>query len=471
MGTILVIEDEAILARNVRDAIQYAGHETALAPSGEEGVDLAATIRPNLVVTDYRLPGIDGLEVMRRIRRTAPATAVIIMTAHGDIGMAVTAMKAGASDFLAKPLDLHELCVVVERVLRHQSETSELNYFRERERAAGALETIVGNSPQIRDLRELIRRIAAFPAMSTQEPPCVLITGETGTGKDLVARAIHHAGPRRDHQFVHVNCAALPEHLVESELFGHVKGAFTDARSDKQGLFEVADQGTLFLDEIGHMPLTLQVKLLIVIDRRAIRPVGGSQERKVNVHLIAATNRRLEEAIDAAEFREDLYHRLRVLTIALPPLRDRGHDVELLSRHFLRLHASRAGVDVDDVSPEAMAALQSYDWPGNVRELMYTLERAVLFADGSVIHTHHLTLQQPTQKGDVTVELPSAKTTIRMDFAHNCPQLDEVEYQIILAALQYSSHNLSRASRLLGISRDAIRYRLEKFQRKPDSLS
>ena len=471
MAVILVIEDESILARNIRDAIQYAGHETSLAHSGEEGVELAAKLRPNLVLSDYRLPGIDGLEAMRQIRRSAPATAVVIMTAHGDIGMAVAAMKAGASDFLAKPLDLHELCVVVERVLRQQSETSELNYFRERERANGALESIVGNSPQILELREMVRRISTFPALSTSEPPCVLITGETGTGKDLVARAIHHAGPRRDHQFVHVNCAALPHHLVESELFGHVKGAFTDARSDKQGLFEVADQGTLFLDEIGHMPLVLQAKLLIVIDRRSIRPVGGSQERKVNVHLIAATNRRLDEAIELGEFREDLYHRLRVLTIALPPLRERGRDVELLARHFVRFHAARSGVDVEDLSSEALAALQAYDWPGNVRELMFTLERAVLFADEPVIQSHHLTLQQPTQKGDVTLDIPSTKTTIRMDFTDHCPQLEEVEYQIILAALKHSNHNLSRASRLLGISRDAIRYRMAKFERERDSSS
>ncbi len=467
MSVVLVIEDEPVLARNLRDALQFHGYDVTLASSGEQGIEIAESLRPNLVISDYRLPGIDGLEVIHRIRRTKAPTACIIITAHGDVAMAVAAMKAGASDFLAKPLNLFELCETAARVLRQQLESVELNLFRERERAVSAVDAIVGNAPRIRDVRELIRRIGSVPTMVSREPPCVLINGETGTGKDLVARAIHHAGPRRGAPFVHVNCTAIPEQLAESELFGHVKGAFTDARGDKRGLFELADGGTLFLDEIGHMSPALQAKLLTTIDQRMIRPVGAAQERKINVHMIAATNRRLDEAVEDGEFRGDLLHRLRLITIALPPLRERGPDVELLARHFLRVHAARAGAVVEDFGRDALEAVTTYDWPGNVRELSHTVERAVLFADGPLIRSVHLNLQEPARKEHVSVEIPN-ETTIRLDFERNCPTLEEIEYRIMVAALQHSSHNLSRAARLLGISRDAIRYRMDRFRRREE---
>lgn len=466
MAIILIVEDEPILARNLRDAVQLAGHEATIASSAEESLGIIETLRPHLVLTDYRLPGMDGLEVLSRVRRTQPDVDCIVITAHGDIATAVAAMKAGAADFLTKPLDLHLLCVTIDRILRHQLEIGELSYRREQDRQASAVDNIIGESPSIREVRSLIRRIGELPTMASNRPPCVLITGETGTGKDLVARAIHHSGPRRNAQFVHVNCTAISEHLAESELFGHLKGAFTDARSDKRGLFEVADMGTLFLDEIGHMPLALQAKLLTAIDQRTIRPIGATQERKVDVHLVAATNRRLEEACAQGEFREDLYHRLRLLTINLVPLRERGNDVELLARNFLQVQAGRSGSLAEDFSPDAIEAIRAYDWPGNVRELSHTIERAVLFADSPLIRPVHLNLQGALGKEHVAVEIPGS-TTIRLDFSENCPTLEEIEYQIIQAALKFSSHNLTRAARILGISRDAIRYRLERFQRRP----
>lgn len=466
MAIILIIEDEPILARNLRDAVQLAGHDATIAASGEQGLEVIESLRPHIVLTDYRLPGMDGLEVLGRVRRTQPTVDCIVITAHGDVTMAVAAMKAGAADFLTKPLDLHLLCVAIERVLRHQLEMGELSYRKEQERQSSAVDNIIGESPAVREVRNLIRRIGELPTLSSNRPPCVLITGETGTGKDLVARAIHHCSPRRDAQFVHVNCTAITEHLAESELFGHVKGAFTDARSDKRGLFELADKGTLFLDEIGHMPLALQAKLLTAIDQRTIRPVGATQERKVDVHLIAATNRRLEEACAEGDFREDLYHRLRLVTIHLTSLRERGSDMEILARNFLHTQAARSGSLAEDFSPDAIEAIRAYDWPGNVRELSQTIERAVLFADGPLIRPVHLNLQEVQGKEHVAVEIPGA-ASIRLDFSENCPTLEEVEYQIIQAALKFSSHNLTRAARILGISRDAIRYRLERFQRRP----
>ena len=465
MATILIIEDEPILARNLRDAIQFGGHDVALARTGEEAIDVVETVRPHLILTDFRLPGIDGLEVLRRIKRAFSGIDFIVITAHGEVSTAVQAMKAGARDFLVKPLDLHELCVTIDRVLRQRSEAMALHYLRERDLCDAAVENIVGQSQPMREVRALVRRIGELPTVASHAPPCVLITGETGTGKDLVARAIHRAGPRREAQFVHVNCTAIPEQLAESELFGHVKGAFTDARADKVGLFELADQGTLFLDEIGHMSLALQAKLLTAIDQRSIRPVGGARERKINVHLIAATNRLLKEAIGNGEFRADLFHRLRVLTVDLPPLRARGSDAVLLARHFLRVQVTRIGTSIEDFSDDSLAAIRSYDWPGNVRELAHAVERAVLFSDGPMIQPMHLNLQTVDESTLFTLELPGCET-MRLDFAEGGPSLEDIEHHILLAALKHSSHNLSRTARILGISRDAIRYRLDRYRRR-----
>lgn len=321
---------------------------------------------------------------------------------------------------------------------------------------------IVGESEPIQRVRDFITRITtarkrvksglAAAAISSKHPPSVLITGETGTGKDLVARAIHYCGPRREGQFVHVNCTAITEQLAESELFGHVKGAFTDARGDKRGLFEVADGGTVFLDEIGHMPISLQAKLLAAVERHQIRPVGGTRERSVDVHVIAATNRDLDEAIELREFREDLYHRIRVLAIHMPPLRERGEDVEILAKYFLERAASRFGVPVSGWTDTAVEALYAYDWPGNVRELLHVVDSAVLVADGDLVNLEHLNIRLPQAGGALALKVPSSKNTITMEFSDQDPKLDEIEHQIIQAALEHAGHNLTRAARYLGIS-------------------
>ena len=469
MASILIIEDEPVLARNLRDSLQHTGHDAMLAATGEEGLEAARLAPPDLVLLDYRLPGIDGLEVIQKLRRRCGSAAIIMMTAHGNIDTAVEAMKAGASDFLTKPLDLQELGLVVERVLKHRQATASLDYFRQRERADSARDQILGQSPATRTVRSFIERITASPALTADPPPSILITGETGTGKDLVARVIHYDGPRRDGQFVHVTCTAMPDNLVESELFGHVKGAFTDARTDKRGLFELADGGTIFLDEIGHMKPSLQSKLLTVLEQRTIRRVGGTGERKVDVHVIAATNRSIEDAIETGDLREDLYHRLRVLTLHMPPLRSRGDDVVLLGEHFLSLHSARFGLPIQPFDEQALEVMRHYDWPGNVRELMHTIESAVLISEGPSIRAEHLNIQPAENHGQVQVDMPAMQTSIVLDFADNGPKLDEIEYQIIQAALEFSKHNLSRAARLLGISRDAVRYRLEKYGKQGDS--
>ncbi len=466
MANVLVIEDEPVLAKNICAALSFAGHEASAESSGEAGLKAAERMSPDVVLLDLRLPGMDGLEVLRALRRHGSAASVIMMTAHGNIDTAVEAMKAGAADFLTKPLDLKALQIVVDRVLRLQRVTTSLNYFRERERAESACEQIIGDSAPMMAVKRFIERIVSTPALSSSVPPSVLITGETGTGKDLVARAIHYAGPRREAQFVHINCTALPDHLVEAELFGHVKGAFTDARGDKRGLFESANGGTVFLDEIGHMKPGLQAKLLSVLQQRTIRPVGGTSERKIDVHVIAATNRDLEEAIGAGEFREDLYHRLRVLTVHMPPLRERGDDLLSLTRHFIGLYASRFGLAVRGCDEAALELLRAHDWPGNVRELSHALESAVLITDDERIGPEHLNVPSRQTAGRAAQVALGPDRVIRLDFGENSPKLDEIENQIILAALEHSGHNLSRAARILGISRDAVRYRLEKFKNR-----
>ncbi len=474
MADVLIVEDELILAKRMGEFLELSGHRARIVTTGEACLEAVAEAPPDLVLLDYRLPGMDGLEALRRLREQGSGASIVMITAHGNMDTAVQAMRGGASDFLIKPVDLQGLAIVVDRALAHRRMLANLAYFRAREQTESAFERIIGRSEPMQEARKFIERLVATPALTSDFPPSVLFTGETGTGKDLLARAIHYAGPRRHGQFVQVNCAALPDHLVEAELFGHVKGAFTDAGGDKAGLFQVADGGTIFLNEIGHMKASLQAKLLDVLERRSIRPVGGTTGRRIDVHIIAATNRDLTEAIQAGEFREDLYHRLRVLRYHMPPLRERGDDVFLLADHFLEIHARRFGLPLMRFSSEASELLQSYDWPGNVRELSHAVESAVLVCDASVITPEHLSIRPPVKDEELIVNLPTSRQQIALDFSDTSPKLEDVEYQIIQAALQHSRHNLSRAARVLGISRDAVRYRLERYRRRmsePESRS
>ncbi len=461
LARIVIIEDEPVLGRNLRDSLEFAGHAVELAVTGEEGVERVLATEPDLVLLDLMLPQMSGMDVMHALKAHHVDSSIVMMTAHGDIETAVRAIKDGAEDFITKSGRLTELNLVLERVLRRRELEATLSYLRDRERGDSALDRVVGRSAAIGQIKTKIRRLAAGPAMQSEAPPTILITGETGTGKDLIARAIHYEGPRSARPFVYVNCTAIPSELFESELFGHVKGAFTDARTSKKGLFEVAQGGTIFLDEIGHLPLSNQAKLLAAIEKKSIRPVGATTERGVDVHVIAATNRDLHAAIAAGEFRQDLYHRLCVVTIEIPPLRQRDDDIEDLTLYFVAEFAQRAGVDVRGVTPDALAALRAYDWPGNVRELSHVVESIVLMLDGDYIRREHLPIRPVADPGGVAVRV-GGQDLIELDFAAGQPTLEEVEQRIIQAALEYAKHNVSRAARILGITRDALRYRVQK---------
>lgn len=388
MPNLVVVEDERLLGKSLRDGLRAQGYDASWFTNGEEFIAWLKDHQADLALLDLRLPGMDGLSVLKHLHDEHPEMLVVFMTAHGDVETAVRAMKLGAFEFLTKPVDLDALLLVVGRALDHRRLTSIVRRQKQQEAAQYGLDAIIGECPAMQQAKTVVRRLAQLGPSIKESPPTVLITGETGTGKDLLARAMHQEGPRADKAFVHVNCAALPEALIESELFGHVKGAFTDARQSKQGLFELASGGTLFLDEVGTLPAPLQAKLLTAIETRKIRPVGGVQERPVDIQLISATNQKIEEAVMEGEFRQDLYHRLRVLLIELPPLRDRGDDIFLLAESFLDRLCTRFKMPRKNLTIEAKDALVRYAWPGNVRELSNMLESAVLQADDDIDVRH-----------------------------------------------------------------------------------
>lgn len=461
---VLVIEDEKILAESICIYLERHGYITTVAHSGEDGVRLADEFSPDVAVLDIKLPGIDGLEALKRVREVSPGTEVIMMTAHASVASAVEAMKRGALDYLSKPLDLDELRVVVDKALAHLRLRRELSYLKARGQAGAHLSEILGESAPMRALREQIERIAALESPGGAGAPTVLLLGETGTGKGMVARAIHYQSSRAAGPFVDINCAAIPPTLLEAELFGYERGAYTDAKTAKPGLFESAENGTLLLDEIGHMDPNLQVKLLSVIEDKAVRRVGGLRAKSIKVRIITATNRDLEAAIAEGAFRQDLYFRIKVLAIEVPPLRDRGADIGLLARHFLDRCAREYGRPPKELSPEAEALLLTYPWPGNVRELAHMMERAVLLHGGPVVKVEDLSLSGGKPQVPVVVE---PRGRVRVDFSSGGIVLDEVERQLILEALEASEWNRGRAAELLGISKETLRYRIEKFNLSP----
>ncbi len=462
MSRILIVEDERVLAKNLRDKMKGAGHEASIAYNGEEALAACGKMMPEVVVLDVRLPDTDGISLLPRLRLESPSTSFIVVTAHGNERVAVDAMKAGACEYLAKPVDLDELLLVVNRSIDQQQIRENLSFLRGREEESSGLEKIVGESAASRNLKETIRRLARAEVLGLPNPPTVLITGETGTGKDLTARAIHYHGPRQKKPFIHVNCTALPSTLFESELFGHARGAFTSASQAKRGLFEVAHGGTLFLDEIGQLALDMQSKLLQALEERVIRPVGSTESRPIDVHVIAATNRDLDKAVSADEFRRDLYHRLRVLQIAISPLRERADDIPVIAAHFVKVHCQRFGVAAKSLGDDAVAAMRRHDWRGNIRELKHVIESAVLQTDGVVVRASDLKLDASEATGNVRVNLPDGRT-INIDFDRGEPKLDEIELTILQAAYEHTNRNLSQAARALGITREALRYRLNKF--------
>ena len=441
-NTVLVVDDEQVLAGAMGDYLSRHGYAVNVKSSGEEALRVVEQEPPDIVVLDYRLPRLDGLQVLRRIKENRPEIEVIILTAHGSVEGAVEAMKAGAFDYLSKPVDLEELRLVVNKALQSVRQSQELDYLRSRVDHENPGREIGGQSDAIMGVKRLIEQIAAIEATSGREAPSILITGETGTGKELVARSIHSKGPRAKNPFIEINCAAIPENLLEAELFGYEKGAFTDAKTAKIGLFEAADAGTLFLDEISSLDISLQAKILKAIEEKSVRRLGSIQSRHFDVSLIAATNEPLERAIQDKRFREDLYYRLKVLEIHLPPLRERGDDPVLLANHFVRLHARRYNRGDKRLSEAAESVVANYSWPGNVRELSNVMERAVLLKAGNIIEPSDLAL-----------------TMLTSNSVSDSNSADE-------HVLGRTGWNRTKAAQLLGLSRETLRYRIEKHNLK-----
>ncbi len=442
---ILVIDDDESLRRVLEYNLAQEGYAVLTAASGEQGLELLKKERADLVVTDVRMSGMDGLQVLEAVRKVDPNIQVIILTAFGSIEMAVEAMKAGAFHYISKPFNRDELRLTIKKALQLKELERENVVLREEIRGRIGLDNIIAESPGMQRMLEMVERVA--PTETT-----VLILGESGTGKELIARAIHANSPRPGGLFVPVNCAAIPEHLLESELFGHVKGAFTGAIRDRVGKFEAAEGGTIFLDEIGEMRPDLQVKILRVLEERSLERVGDNKPIRVDVRVLAATNKDLPKAIQAGEFREDLYYRLNVVPLQIPALRERREDIRPLAQHFLkRLGASPRLT----IAPEAFRALETYNWPGNVRELENALERAMIFHRGDTISLADLpeTIRAPRSReaAALPVSLPEAGLS-----------LEEVEKELILRALQKHDWNQSRAARYLGITRHTLLYRIEK---------
>jgi DNA-binding NtrC family response regulator len=456
MATILIVEDEAKMRRLLELSLGEDGFATLSAADAETGLKYLREEVVDLVVTDLKLPGLGGLEFLQTAKRLNGALPVVVMTAFGTVETAVEAMKAGASDYVLKPFALSEMLMVIHKELDVSKLREENRSLREALGRRYAHPNIVAQSAKMQEALALVERVA-------QTNSTVLIGGETGVGKDLIARAIHEKSRRASFPFIKINSTAIPETLIESELFGYEKGAFTGATSSKPGKFELADKGTLFLDEIGDIPLVTQVKLLRVLQGHEFERLGGTRTLRVDVRLIAATNKDLRAALEAGTFREDLYYRLNVVPIDVAPLRERREDIPELVRLFIERFSSDSGKPVTGISPDALRVLANYHWPGNVRELQNIMERACTLAEGSVLEVKDIRLDadraKPAQTGNGF--LPEGFT------------LEQWEDEMIREALQRSHGNKSQAARLLGLSRNALRYRLSKIgiadESEPDS--
>jgi two-component system, NtrC family, response regulator AtoC len=448
---VLVVDDEKLIRWSVAERLQRGGYEVVSAESGEQALELLAGLPPDLMLLDVRLPGIDGVQTLQRALDIHPDLAVLMMSAHSTVDIAVDAMKHGAVDFLVKPFPFQALDAAVERAIATARTRRQIATLTSERKSASALDAMVGGSAGMEQVRSMIGRLA------TSDTTTVLVEGESGSGKEVVARAIHFESARAERPFLQVNCAALPEHLLESELFGHERGAFTDAHVQKRGLFESAEGGSVMLDEIGDLPPGGQAKLLRLLENKTFRRVGGVHELRCDVRVIAATNVNLEERVEEGRFRSDLFFRLNVVRIVVPPLREHLDDVPTLAAHFIARFNQEMKRQVKGVSSQAMELLRSYHWPGNVRELRNVIERAfILHAGADEIRPEHLA---PELR-----KTPAPKRQDRLvpPINEDGLVLDDVERKLIAEAMERASGNQSKAARLLGVSRDTLRYRLKK---------
>src|SRR5262245_25338834 len=445
-ATVLVVDDEPLIRWSLVNRLKEEGFRALEASTASEAV---AQHRDgaDLVLLDYALPDANGLQVLKQIKETDPDTLVIMLTANTDVGVAVEAMKAGAFHYANKPFDLDEMMLLVEKALETTQLRREVRVLRARQAQPYGLASIVGQSDAIKNVRALLEKIGVSPAST------VLLTGESGTGKDLAAKVIHYGSARAARPFMNITCSALPETLLESELFGHERGAFTGADRQKRGLIESADGGTVFLDEIGEMVPLLQAKLLRFLEEKAFKRVGGASDIKVDVRVIAATNRSLEEEVKKGRFREDLYYRLNVMAVPLPPLRERRADIPLLIAHYIELFNLEFRKKIKGLTPAALAALTAYAWPGNVRELRNAVERAMLLSESAELNESHFPV----------LSAPGGDLTSGMNLPAGGINLEALERSLVVQALERSGWNQTKAATLLGLNRDQIRYRIEKF--------
>ncbi|HEV2491472.1 MAG TPA: sigma-54 dependent transcriptional regulator [Terriglobia bacterium] len=451
MPTLLIVEDEPKMQRLLELNLADEGFTIHTAPSAEAALDRLRQDKVDLVLTDLRLPGMSGLEFLQAVKRTNANLPVVVMTAYGSVETAVDAMKAGASDYVLKPFSMEEIKLIIHKELDVHRLREENRSLREALGHRYEFKNIIARSPKMQEVLATVERIA--PTNST-----VLLGGESGVGKDLIARAIHEHSRRASGPFVKINSTAIPENLLESELFGYEKGAFTGAVSSKPGKFELADKGTIFLDEIGDVPPATQVKLLRVLQEREFERLGGTKTLKVDVRLVAATNRDLRAALEEGTFREDLYYRLNVVPIDIPPLRDHKEDIPYLADYFVARFAREAAKSVTGITPAAMKLLTDFHWPGNVRELENIIERAVALSTRPVIDVGDIQLDSAVRKPAAAEGTGSAAP-----FLPDGTTLEQYEDELIQEALRRSNGNKSQAARLLGLSRNALRYRLSKI--------
>jgi len=443
--SILIVDDELVLRESLAAWLERDGHQVETAASGEEGLERLMKKRFDIMLVDIKMEGMSGLEVLRKVKDSDPDVAVVMITAFGSISTAIEAMKEGAQDYLLKPFDPNELGLLIEKIVSQQAQKRENLFLKEDYKERTRFESMIGQSPSMQKVFGMIQDVA--PTTST-----ILITGETGTGKGLAAKAIHTNSPRREGPFVVVNCGAIPEHLMESELFGHQKGAFTDAKETKKGRLDLAHGGTLFLDEIGEISMRMQIDLLRVLEDHVFYRVGGTQPIETDFRVIAATNRDLDQAIRNETFREDLYYRLNVISFTMPPLRERKEDIPLLADHFMRRFSQEANKTVTGIERDALDEMMLHEWPGNVRELENAIERAVVIGKERKIRSQDL----PFFNADAQVCFPESS-------------LKEMERTHILNILETHQWNIARCAKILGVDRSTLYAKIKRYNfQKPE---
>jgi DNA-binding NtrC family response regulator len=451
---ILIVDDEKFLCQQLEKALSREGYSVIYAFTGKDGIEIAKKETPALILLDLKLPDADGLEIFQGMRMLEPRPTIIMMTAHGNVEIAVSAIKMGAYDFIEKPFHIDRLKVIIRNALSAIELKRNLIAATSREQEKYGFNSLIGKSEVVKEI------IYLFHKLAETDPKTILITGESGTGKGLAARILHYNGLRAEKPFIELNCAAIPETLLESELFGYEAGAFTDARKMKKGILEVADEGTIFLDEIGDMSLALQAKLVKVIEEKTFRRMGGTRDISVDVRVIAATNHDIKELIGKNLFREDLYHRLNVINIKMPPLRERKEDIPLLTDYFVAYLNNEAHRDITIIPEEIREEFLNYHWPGNIRELRNTIERAVLLSEGERLNPRYIKLEETTE-GEMKIEKSEDKMILEIPLTD--ASLAKIEEKVITEALDMNDRNQTKTADMLGITREVLRYRMKKM--------